>query len=332
MPITICHLMLHIIAGKGQLRGTIMSEQLVRNYKSQVDWNIGCLFAHDDAILELLDSCKALNVELPIKYVFGSMPCVLTGGRISAKTAKDMDSAHLLFDEYNNRGVGVRLTFSSHVVEDNELEDETCNNLLSYLNNSRSDNGVIVSSDKVAEYIKKNYSNLQLIASQIKPSVEVGLGNDNVDYYNKLFDLYDIVVVNPYKVKDANFLEEIRHKDRVEFIANHHCVANCPMAKLHYDAVIKASKKLLSGENADKDLERLNNIIGRCITLKRQNPLNGTSFSFEEIEMLANMGYKHFKIEGRTFTEQTFLRDVGTYIFNIHLFTRLTHSMFGIEI
>lgn len=307
-----------------------MSEQLVRDYKNQIDWNIGSLFAHDDSIIELLDRCRELNIELPIKYAFGSMPCILAGGRISPRTAKNMDSACMLFDEYNNRGVGVRLTFSSHIVDDDELNDETCNMLLSYLDNNKN-NGVIVSSDKVAEYIKKNYTNLQLIASQVKPSVEVGLGNDSADYYNNLFDLYDIVVVNPYKVKDARFLEEIKYKDRVEFIANHHCVPNCPKAKQHYDAVLKASKKLLSGENAEKEIERLNDIMTGCVTLKRKNPLNGTSFSFEEIEMLANMGYNHFKIEGRTFTDQTFLRDIGTYIFNIHVFTRLMYSMFGIE-
>ena len=49
-------------------------------------------------------------------------------------------------------------------------------------------NGIILTSELLGEYIYNTYNSLELISSQVKPSVEVGLGNDTVEYYNRLFD------------------------------------------------------------------------------------------------------------------------------------------------
>ena len=72
-------------------------------------------------------------------------------------------------------------------------------------------------SDLLADYIRYMYPNLELISSQVKPSVEVGLGNDSAEYYNRLLDRFDIVVVNPFKIHDEQFIKNLHDHDRVEF-------------------------------------------------------------------------------------------------------------------
>lgn len=301
--------------------------ELVKRYNEDIDWNVGSLFAHDRYIHKLLDYCKELNYDTGIKYVFGSIPCILQGGRIAPRDAT-LENAFNIMKKYFDRGVSCRLTLSSNMVTEEELSDELSNKLLDFLNSNNDglDNGIIVSSDLLANYIRDKYQNLKLIASQVKPSVEVGLGEDSVDYYNSLFDLYDTVVVNPFKVNDIKFLKDIKYPDRVEFIANHHCLPNCPMAKSHYEIQIKISKKALKNEDIEEDIKTLNSINDKCIMNRKYYPLAGT-FSESDIDMLISLGYKHFKIEGRDNSGDCFVRDVGQYIFNEHLYTRLAHAI-----
>ena len=301
--------------------------EIIKDYNAAIDWNVGSLFAHDAFLQRLLDLCKELKVDVPIKYVFGSIPCVLQGGRIPPRDASVSDAIRIL-DGYNERGIGCRLTFSNSLIEKSDLKDELCNELMKHLNESKcTENGVIVSSDMLAEYIKETYPNLSVIASQVKPSVEVELGNDSVEYYNKLMDLYDLVVVNPFKVNDGAFLNSIRDKDKVEFIANHKCLPNCPMAKEHYEVQMAVGRKALNGENYDEDMEKLCKINKACLYNRKKYPLAGTSFSYQDMEMLARMGFKHFKIEGRDNSGECFIRDMGEYIFNSNMYTRMVHAI-----
>lgn len=309
--------------------------QLVKDYGKTIDWNVGALFAHDRFMWKLLDICKELNYEVPIKYVFGSIPCRFQGGRVAPRDA-DLENAYKIFDAYRDRGVGCRLTFSNVFITEDDLGDDLSNNLLDYLNthNDTGLNGVIVASDILAKYIKEKYPTLQLISSQVKPSCETGLGDDKdtVEYYNNLFDLYDVVVVNPFKVNDVKFLNGIRYPERVEFIANHRCVPNCPRAKVHYETQMMLGNKFLSNEDYSEEEKRLAKINAECIEIKKQYPLAGNSFSQSDIEQLLRMGFTQFKIEGRDNDGVCFIRDLGDYIFNTYLYDRIASSIMEIAV
>ena len=163
------------------------------------------------------------GIDTNIKYVFGSASCKFQGGRVPFL---DVPVSYMLevIDEYNQLGVSCRATFSSYALSDADLMDGPSNEILKKLseNNEKygADNGVILALDKLAVYIRKKYSNLELISSFVKPAIETGLGpdKDTVAYYNRLFRLYDIVVVNEAKIHDDNFLNRLKYKDRVEFI------------------------------------------------------------------------------------------------------------------
>lgn len=301
--------------------------RLVKRYERDIDWNIGCLFAHDDFVIKVIKVCKEAGTDPKITNVFGSIPCIFQGGRVPPRTATLSNSFDIL-SRYNELNIGCRLTFSNPNIEEKDLSDTTSNELLNHLNKS-SGNGVIVTSDLLAKYIKEKYSNLQIISSQVKPSVEVGLGKDEVDYYNNLFELYDIVVVNPMKVHDAKFLKEIKYPERVEFIANHKCLPNCPMAGKHYQTVAELCKRMLTQADTEKTEKRLDDIMSWCLKTRQKYPFAGTSLSFSDICYLSKKGFIHFKLEGRDNDGSVFIRDMGDYIFNHEFFTRLSFSIMG---
>lgn len=307
---------------------------VLKQYNSDsIDWNIGALYAHDDYIQKLFIVMKELGLVNPIKYVFGTIPTVLVGGRVTPRDAT-MENAFKLIDRYNQLGVGCRLTFSSMYVTKDELKDSVSNQLMQHLeeNNQKYGvrmNGIILTSELLGEYIYKTYNSLELISSQVKPSVEVGLGNDTVEYYNRLFDLFDIVVVNPNKWGDAKIIHGLKHIDRVEFITNHRCFPDCPKAGEHYKAQVDLSKKMLSGGDYSLEEDKLDNINTWCLSVRQKFPLLGVSMSDSEINLLIDNGVKHFKLEGRDNDAFCFLRDVGDYIFNHQYFSRIAHSIMG---
>lgn len=302
--------------------------QMIKDYGKSLDWNIGSLFAHDAYVWKLVDVLNELGYQNPIKYAFGSIPCLFQGGRVAPRDA-ELNNAYKIFDEYNNRGIGCRLTFSSTLIQEQDLQDDLCNKLMSYLNDKgeNANNGVIVSSNLLAKHIKENYNNLQVISSQVKPSVEVGLGNDNVDYYNDLFDLYDIIVVNPFKAQDGKFLDNLKYHNKVEFITNHRCVPNCPNAKLHYETQMKLGIAALRGEDLTDYVNTLNAINQQCLKTKAMYPLAGTSMSVSLIEDLVRRGFTQFKIEGRDNDGVCFIRDLGDYIFETYLYQRISNAI-----
>ena len=304
--------------------------QMIKDYGKSLDWNIGSLFAHDAYVWKLVDVLNELGYVNPIKYVFGSIPCLFQGGRVAPRNA-ELKDAYSIFDEYNKRNIGCRLTFSSTLIRENDLTNTLCNSLMSYLNDKgkEANNGVIVSSDLLAKYIRQNYPNLQVISSQVKPSVEVGLGTEeeNLDYYNSLFDLYDIVVVNPFKAIDGNFISGLKYTERVEFIANHRCVPNCPMAKLHYETQMKLGVAALDGADLTDFVNTLDEINKKCLGVKASYPLAGTSMSQSTIENLVRKGFTQFKIEGRDNDGICFIRDLGDYIFETYLYQRVANAI-----
>lgn len=304
---------------------------ILKNYNKELDWNIGSLFAHDDFVWKVLGVMKELGVETNIKYVFGSIPCLLQGGRVPPRDSS-IENAKKIIDKYNSFGVSCRLTFSNTKIKEEAYEDTLSNQLLSILeeNNkkySNIHNGVMVSLDSLKDFIKKKYPSLEIIASLVKTTVENTLGRETADYYNNLLKEYDIVVMNPAKISDIKLLSEIQDKDRIEFIVNHRCLPNCPLAKQHYESMMILSNRALANLDTREAENRLVQINSWCLKERREYPLAGTSYSIDDIKFLIEMGFKHFKIEGRDNDGITFIRDLGDYIFESSVFNRLSHAI-----
>lgn len=300
---------------------------LIKKYTGKIDWNIAGLFSHDEVLLFICDEMKKLNLDIPVTYVFGSIPCLMQGGHVNAHSWK-MNEAFKILDQYDKLGIGCRLTFSNHLLEKRDLKDKKSNQLLEYLNGkNKTNHGVILSSDKLAVHIRKKYPNLQLIASVIKPAVEVGWGKEKPEYYNRLFDLYDIVVINIALADDTDFLKQITHPERCEFIANSHCYPNCKYSDKHYGLAAQLGiAQATYAENPTLELHRLETL---CKKQRAKSPLTGTNLSLEKINELIDLGFCHYKIEGRNFPGETLLRDLGDYVFHTPYFSRFLHAIYN---
>lgn len=301
--------------------------QMIKDYNGTADWSVGALFAHDKFIHQLIDVLKELGYENPIKSVFGSIPCLMSGG-VLPPTAPPVEVAKSIIDKYNDRGVGCNLTYSNVFVKEEGFDDPQSNELLEFLNDkTKVKNGVIVSDPRYAEYLRNKYSNLTVIGSYMKPVFEVGLGNDSAKYYNDMFNDFDLITVNPEKVQNYEFLSNLEHKDRVIFSVNSRELPNDPLVKEFFKAQMMTGIKALDDEDYAEETNTLDEIYKSWNKTRKSYPLAGTNLSQSDIENLIRMGFKHFNILGRENDGATFIRDLGDYVFISHLYNRVAQAI-----
>jgi len=300
-------------------------------YDKPINWNVtgfgNEIFMY--IIQEYLGYIKKFNVENPIKTIHGSYISKYNGGRL----ASYIYSNNYIYDkirEFNNMGIGVKLTFSNPYFTQETLEEKELNEYLEVLNERKDlENGIICSVDDFADYIHQKYPSIKVTSSYVKMASETQLGKtDTVDYYNNLFDKYDIIVINTAKAFDDEFLDQIKYKDRIEFIVNNSCNLNCPIAHKHYEKMYKFSQRIKylyennirttdpKMELIVKDLKSIND---NCRLRRIQNNIEKIKYqqlNRDEINYLCNKGINNFKLEGRDLDFEFFITILFTYIFN----------------
>lgn len=301
----------------------------------KVEWTLGAIGSvSEEHVRSLVKNCIGLGVENRVKSVFGGIPCSWEAGRPRHEKMLNMTVDGLLrnTDEWNELGVGCRMTFSQFEEERVDLEDPIANAVLRHLNDAgHPENGVIVSLDKVRDYVRDRYPRLKVICSQIRPSVEKGFGpdKDTIEYYETLMRSHDLVVVNPAKAFDTEFLGQLARPDKVEFIVNHCCPMNCPYEKAHYVRINKANDEttpenvplhdrwLVEDVCPKNKLTRLNStrFLHDIINI----PTPAGTFDFAGmIGMLSNYyGITHFKLKGREWAwNPSFRNDLSSFVYS----------------
>ena len=252
-----------------------------------------------------------------IGSVYGApADCIWGGGRAGFGD----DDARKVLDLMKEYGISARLTFSNSLLREEHLLDKKCNTLCKLFeeagdtqNESVSDsnmqnksikdiqennvqpkviqNGVIVHSDLLLDYLKKNYPNLYFVSSTTK------VLTDFQQFSNEVKRKEFRYVVPDFRLNKSfdrlNTLTQIE-KDKVEFLCNECCWFGCKDRKRCYETV---SRKNL-GENcpehhcAAPDAEE-----GYRFSKAMKNP---GFISTEDIRnVYLPMGFSNFKIEGR---------------------------------
>lgn len=294
----------------------------LKDYGSDIDWNVGSLFCHEASVFRTLNLCKAFSIPHPIKWAFGSLASPMSGGRASPVFLA-ADDAKAVFDSYMAEGIACRLTLSNPYVDMQMVRKDALNaELMAYLNangNGIRRNGVIVVSDILAMHIKDAYPNLEVILSTIRAAYDTGYGKDKdtMEYYVNMLKnpLYDVVVVNAAKIYEEDFMEDLPFKSKVELLACHDCIRNCPYAKMHYEAMLAFSQCIVNGTNGENANSMLGDVMKRCIRNKQCHLDQTASYTADEIRHLALLGYRQFKLSGRMNSEERFARDLDAYLF-----------------
>lgn len=225
-----------------------------------------------------------------IGSIYGApMDCLWGGGRVGFGDA-DLEAVVSLMKEY---GISARLTFSNSLLREEHLSDRKCNALCALFEKSGPvQNGIIVHSDLLLDYIKAKYPDFYFVSSTTKVltdfrQLEAELGRDDFDY-----------VVPDFRLnKELAKLDALpdAQKGKVEFLCNECCWFDCCDRKRCYENV---SKKSLGEDVADHVCVSPNARRGYRFSDAMKNP------GFIGIEDIRHVylprGFRHFKIEGRS--------------------------------
>lgn len=212
--------------------------------------------------------------------------CLWGGGRAGFGEAEAAEVLALM-REY---GISARLTFSNSLLTEEHLSDKKCNQLCALLEIPRR-NGVIVYSELLVDFLKKNYPSLYLVSSTTKVLTDFGQLLDEVNRRDFRYVVPDFRLNKSF---DKWSCLSQAQKDKVEFLCNECCFFGCKDRKLCYEVV---SRKNLGEDDLDFRCRAPGMDEGYRFSKAMENP------GFIGIEDIKNtylpMGFSNFKIEGR---------------------------------
>lgn len=225
-----------------------------------------------------------------IGSVYGApKDCLWGGGRVGFGDESPENVAELM-KEYQ---ISARLTFSNSLLTKEHLSDKKCNFLCSLFEKTGSvQNGIIIYSDILLDYIKQNYPNFYFVSSTTKVLTDF-------DEFKKELDREDYRFVVPdFRLnKDFDKLDSLStsQKNKVEFLCNECCWFDCYDRKKCYENV---SRKSLGEDVEDHICVSPNASKGYRFSDAMNNP------GFIGIDDIQNKylhsGLSNFKIEGRS--------------------------------
>jgi hypothetical protein len=215
--------------------------------------------------------------------------CIWGGGRVGFGDESPLEVAALM-REYD---ISARLTFSNSLIKECHLGDRKCNALCElFEDNGSLQNGVIIHSDLLMDYISEKYPGFYFVSSTTKVLTEFA------EFEAELNRSEFKYVVPDFRLnKDHDRLKALtdNQKDKVEFLCNECCWFDCYDRKNCYENV---SRKSL-GENVEDhicvspDADK-----GYTFSEAMKNP-GFIGLSAIQNEYMPE-GFSNFKIEGRS--------------------------------
>ncbi|MBO7106079.1 MAG: hypothetical protein J6W22_11470 [Fibrobacter sp.] len=214
--------------------------------------------------------------------------CIWGGGRVGFGDEQPEKVAALL-KEY---GISARLTFSNSLLREEHLSDKRCNSLCTLFEQGPVQNGIIIHSDLLLDYIKAKYPGFYFVSSTTK--VQTDFNQFEAELERNEFRY----VVPDFRLnKELDRLKALTgtQKKKVEFLCNECCWYKCHDRKRCYENV---SRKSLGEDCEDHVCVSPNAQRGYRFSDAMKNP------GFIGIEDIQNTytpeGFSHFKIEGRS--------------------------------
>ena len=214
--------------------------------------------------------------------------CLWGGGRVE-ESNRDPLKVLALTREY---GISARLTFSNSLLREEHLANAACNRLCRLFSEREApQNGVIVHSDLLLDYLRRTYPGFYFVSSTTKvltafPAFQRELERDVFRYVvpdfrlNKAFDRLDTLPQS--------------ERDKVEFLCNECCSFGCRERAACYEAV---SRKNLGEDGSEHRCPAPDAAGGYRFSKAMANP---GFIGIDDIQKTyLPMGFSQFKIEGR---------------------------------
>ncbi len=200
---------------------------LRQNYPLNMFW-ISLLKTHPEFFRE--------GVE--IGSVFGCFPIALwNGGRFIVNDQCDAKYISGVVKALNDAHVPVRYTFTSPVLDEDDLNDPYCNYCMKIGDNGM--NEVMILSPILEQYIRDKYPSYALNSSTCK---EIR----NVDDLNaELEKDYKYVVLDYNLNNHFDVIDGLNKPEKLEVLVNCLCVPNCPRRGRHYVNMAQNTKTVI---------------------------------------------------------------------------------------
>lgn len=254
--------------------------------------------------------------------------CLWGGGRVGFGDADAHDVLALL-SEY---GISARLTFSNSLLRPEHLTDRNCNELCAlFAGNPLSEekcadkasdasktsrapqNGVIVYSELLLDYLSKTYPELYLVSSTTKVLTRFE------DFHAELARPEFAYAVPDFRLnKSFDRLETLsaREKDKVEFLCNECCPVGCTKRARCYEQVSRMSLgeavkdfECYGARSVEKSGRGLESTVGDTSAEALESRTYSFSCAMESPAFISvddirkryePLGFTNFKIEGRS--------------------------------
>lgn len=214
--------------------------------------------------------------------------CIWGGGRVGFGEAKPSDVLSLM-KEY---GISARFTFSNSLLTKEHLSDRKCNDICKLFEDKVPvENGVIVYSDILLEYLKEHYPNFYFVSSTTKVITDFDKFKDELDREDFRFTVPDFRLNKSFDKLETLTQDE---KDKTEFLCNECCDFSCNERKQCYENV---SRKSLGEECPDHICGSLEGSKGYSFARAMKNP--GFIGTEDIVNIYLPMGFTNFKLEGR---------------------------------
>ena len=232
--------------------------------------------------------------------------CIWGGGRVGFGE-ESPENVSALLREY---GISARLTFSNSLLREEHLSDKLCNSLCRQFEcvaekirdvqnyaaqNDTSvavQNGIIVHSDLLLDYLKAKYPGFYFVSTTTKVLTDFEQLKAELDREDFRFVVPDFRLNKEFAKLDALTPAQ---KQKVEFLCNECCSFTCHARKKCYENV---SRKSLGEPCEDHVCASPTAKRGYRFSDAMKNP------GFIGIEDIQNVyavaGFSHFKIEGRS--------------------------------
>lgn len=167
-----------------------------------------------------------------IGSIYGAPPdCIWGGGRVEAGEHSPAEVLALT-QEY---GISARLTFSNSLLRPEHLSDRKCNAVCQqFAQRGTVQNGVIVHSELLLNYLQQHYPELYLVSSTTKVLTDPQAFQAEVRRPEFRYVVPDFRLNKAFDALDTLSQPE---KDKVEFLCNECCWFGCTERRRCYEAV-----------------------------------------------------------------------------------------------
>ena len=224
-----------------------------------------------------------------IGSIYGAPPdCIWGGGRVEAGEHSPAEVLALT-QEY---GISARLTFSNSLLRPEHLSDRKCNAVCQqFAQRGTVQNGVIVHSELLLNYLQQHYPELYLVSSTTKVLTDLQAFQAEVRRPEFRYVVPDFRLNKAFDALDTLSQPE---KDKVEFLCNECCWFGCTERRRCYEAV---SRKNLGLPGPEHYCSAPGAADGYRFSRAMANP------GFIGIKAIRDTylprGFTQFKIEGR---------------------------------